>query len=571
MLSLSVAKTTSLFLTFLFCLLIPIELWALPFWLGSSINPFLILPYSGISLELQIFNLAYPLAPWLFIAFLFSWVWIPLLKYVIRRTGLESAVFNRLFRGKDPHPQLASSVSLHTEGGSAESRWSRLASRLLLTFSLLVGSFLAYSPYLNRPESWLLGDDAGYYYNVLTQMMSEGIYPAFRTNRPLYFLLLHLVRIMTLQSPLTVVRSLSVLSFLVFSLSIFWLVRTGTDNAFLASLSSLFSVFSFTTIRGMNAGLYANWFALSLSFVFFALILKALQERSKTYTLLACLVSISTLFVHYSAWAISMAVLLSYTVFTFFKKGGRVNYTNVVLGLILFLNATLGLACLSFSPPISERLTTISGDMFSNMLKMDILHKFWNHLQYLMNRSSLPNPLMFFLSAVGIASIAGKRDRFSLLMLLWTVVSSVGSVLIAPYTWTGLIRPISQLWRFIFIIPFHIPAAIGLHSISCSVEGMLSESRWTSEDSRLPHLFKKPNVTVLLLLMDHAVVALLLLSGYDVGFVLFLLNGCVVLVILLFSRLTKKSFSFIFRTLTMTTVFLIFLNYALRYVSHVLA
>lgn len=567
LLGMSIAKTASLFLTFLFCLLIPIELWALPFWLGSLINPFLFVPYSGISLELQIFNVAYPLAPWLFVAFLFSWVWAPLLKYVISRTGfLKGALFSRLLKDKGLSRQPASRGSPHTEGGSAEFRLPRLGSRLLLAFSLLVGSFLAYSPYLDRPESWLLGDDADYYYDVLTQMAGEGVYPAFTTNKPLYFLLIHLVRTMTLQSPLTVVRFLSVLSFLVFSLSVFWLVKTGTDNEFLASLSSLFSIFSFTTIIGMNTGLYANWSALSLSFLFFTLLLKALRGKSKIHALLACLVSTSTLFIHYSAWAISMIVLLLYTVFTFLKKGVRVNYRNVVLGLILFLNATLSLACLSFEPYISERLVTTSGNMFSNLFQTDILHEFWFHLRLLMDHSTLSNPLMFFLSVVGMASITGKQDRFSLLTFLWMAISSVGSIMIAPYMWTERIYS-SQLWRFIFNIPFHIPAAIGLHSIFRSVEGALGESSWTDEDSSLPHLFKKPHVTLLFLLMNYAVVAWLLLSGGNVGFVLFLLNGCAVLIILLLSRLTRKGFSFVFRTLTTTLVFLFFLNYAFRYVT----
>jgi len=284
------------------------------------------------------------------------------------------------------------------------------------------------------------------------------------------------------------------------------------------------------------------------------------------HTLLACVVSTSTLFVHYSVWAISMAALLLYTFFTFLKKGISVNYRNVVLGLILFLNATLGIACLSFEPHISERLVTTSGTMFSNVFRIDGLHEFWIHLQLLMNLSALSNPLMFLLSVVGMISITERRDEFSLLMLLWTAISSVGSILIAPYMWTEQMYS-SQLWRFVFNIPFHIPAAIGIHSVFCYVEGVLCESRWTDEDSNFPHLFKKPHVTLFFLLMNCAVVAWFLLSGGNVGFVLFLLNGCAVLTTLLFSRLTRKGFLCVFRTLTTTLVFLFFLNYAFRYVT----
>jgi len=260
-----------------------------------------------------------------------------------------------------------------------------------------------------------------------------------------------------------------------------------------------------------------------------------------------------------------MAVLLLYMVFTFLKKGVRVNYRNVVLGLILFLNVTLSLTCPSFEPYISERLVTTSGNMFSNMFQTGILHEFWFHLRLLMNRSALSNPLMFLLSVVGMASITRRRDGFSLLTVLWTAISSVGSILIAPYMWTEQIYS-SQLWRFIFNIPLHVLAAIGLHSIFHSVERAFSESHRGDEDSSLPHLFKKPSVTVLFLLMNYAVVALLLLYGRNIGFILFLLNGGAALAILLFSHLTSKGVSSVFRALMMSLIFLAFLNHTLRFI-----
>jgi len=564
LLGLNVAKAFILFLISLLSILIPIELWAFSFWLGRVINPFSLLPYAGASLDLQIFSVAYPLAPWLFIAFLFSWIWMLPLKHVAGRALLfKDALSARLFKGKKFFPRSASCGSRQTEEARAEFKVSPLGSRLLLVFSLCIGSLLAYSPYLNRPESWLLGDDADYYYNVLTQMTSGGVYPAFNTNKPLYFILLHVARTVTLQSPLTVIRSLSVLSFLIFSLSTFWLVKTGTGDEFLASLSSLFSVFSFTMLAGLNTGLYANWFALSISFLFFALLFKALRGKSKIHGLLACLVSISILFIHYSVWGMSMAVVLLYLVFTFLKRGVRIDHDKVVLGLILFLNAMVGLAAMSLEPQISERLILISGQMYSNAIQIDV-YKFWNSLQILMGATAFFNPLMFFLSIVGMASTIKRRDEFGLLLLFWTAISSVGSILIAPYVWAGLMGS-SQLWRFIFNIPFYIPAAIGLHSALSSMESAVA-LRWTDKDSGLPHIFKRPGLTTLFLLMNYAVVAWFLLFGDNVGITLFLLNGCATLTILLFSSLTRKGFSVVFRMLTITLLLLVFLNYALRYV-----
>lgn len=84
LLHMSRVKALIVFLTGLFGILIPIELGSLFVWVQNTLDPrypFDIDPRWRIPLiEVQLFNLVYPTIPWLLVAFLFSWIWIPALK-----------------------------------------------------------------------------------------------------------------------------------------------------------------------------------------------------------------------------------------------------------------------------------------------------------------------------------------------------------------------------------------------------------------------------------------------------------------------------------------------------------
>jgi len=84
LLCMSRVKAVIVFLSGLFGILIPIELGSLFVWVRNTFDPrypFDIDPRWRIPLiEAQLFNLVYPTIPWLLIAFLFSWIWIPALK-----------------------------------------------------------------------------------------------------------------------------------------------------------------------------------------------------------------------------------------------------------------------------------------------------------------------------------------------------------------------------------------------------------------------------------------------------------------------------------------------------------
>lgn len=77
-------KALIVFLTGLFGILIPVELGSLFVWVRNTFDPmypFGIDPRWRIPLiEVQLFNLLYPTIPWLLVAFLFSWIWVPAFK-----------------------------------------------------------------------------------------------------------------------------------------------------------------------------------------------------------------------------------------------------------------------------------------------------------------------------------------------------------------------------------------------------------------------------------------------------------------------------------------------------------
>ena len=81
----------------LMSILIVFSIASLATWFWNIFDysfPFVDISYWRYALiDLQLFNVFYPWVPWLFIALLFSWIWIPSAKVIVNRLAMRRVKF----------------------------------------------------------------------------------------------------------------------------------------------------------------------------------------------------------------------------------------------------------------------------------------------------------------------------------------------------------------------------------------------------------------------------------------------------------------------------------------------
>lgn len=566
-------KMLTLFLIYLFSLLIPLEIWALIHWVAYPIDP---MSYSGFGwqgafIELQLFYAGYPLIFWLFIAFLFSWVWVPVAKYAKAKIGLfrnvRWAAF--LFKPHDNRSLLNDSTrrksSLAKENVNRQASTSRFIPTAVLIACLLLGVFVAYYPYIT-PRFGFVGWDTLGYYEMLNTMVLEGpsrsLELAVATDRPLYFLLLYFLRVSTSLSSYVVIQLMPIVTILTNALAAFWFVKVGENRMLVAYLSAVFTIFSFNTTIGMHAGVLANWLAIGLAFVLFGLVLKLHEKRTLKHFFAAALVSAAILLVHYWTWMFFSLVLVCYGLLTWFE---RKEY-NLKAKVAVFLLASLTLTSVFLSAPSLYFFSSYGSA--PNLSPMDIAVLLWTRLPQFIHYwffGALANPVMMALAAIGIVSCFSQRTSFRRLLISWTVVGSLISIAASPIG-----KNMNQwiMWRALYMIPFQIPAALGFYFL-LSWLGLevraIKNVRFDRAVSYIGSLRSSINenyAVVFYLLVNYALSALLLNFDFPMLVVLILLNCFVVTLILHFK--VRKNDSSILILIFALVVTLSLLNYTLR-------
>ena len=565
-------KMLTLFLIYLFSLFVPLEIWALIHWVAYPVDPmsYLGFGWQGAFIELQLFYVAYPLIFWLFIAFLFSWVWVPMAKYVKAKIELLQNIpwGASLSHLHDQSSLLNSGAGrrFSEENFKRQGCTSRFVPSTLLIVCLLLSVFVAYYPYIT-PRFGLVGWDTLGYYELLNKMVLEGpsrsLELAAATDRPLYFLLLYSLRTSLPISSYFVIQFMPIVTILTITLAAFWFVKVGEKRALVAYLSAVFTIFSFNTTIAMHAGVLANWLALGLTFVFFGLVLKLQEKRTSKYFFAATLGSAVILLIHYWTWMLSLLVLFCYGLLTWFERKGY----NLKVKVVMFLLASLTLASL-FLNPLSAYFFPSYGST-SDLGSMNVAVLFWTKLSLFIRYwffGALANPVMMTLATIGIVLCFSQRTSFRRLLISWTVVGSLLSILTSPIgkNWNQWI-----MWRALYMIPFQIPAALGL----CFLLGWLGlkargikNAQFDRADIRYIGSFRSlisgSYAAIIYLLVNYTLSALLLNFDFSVLVVLILLNCFVVTLILHFKVRKNDSSVLIFLFTLVVTLFLF--NYTLR-------
>jgi hypothetical protein len=472
-----------LFMIYLFSLFIPIEILALMHWVAYPFDVIGNLGFAwyGAFLELQLSYIVYPLISWMLIALLFSWIWVPLLKRVVEKTSVQRWVRLKVLSLVSSSSSAVADQAIGKVGSNQENLTNRkfpvgrLLPTLILLSSLIVGVFIAYYPYISGKPGLIGTDSLGYYY-TLTALDEKDLFGAaqlayeINSARVLYHLILFALTGVSQLPAVNVIEFMPALTIVVNALAVFWFVKTTERNALLASIAAVFSIFSFTTTISMHAGTLANWLAIPLGFVTFGLVLKLLKKPTAKLFLAVTITLISLFLVHYWTGLFFVAVLISYLALELLKER-PISVKLVFAGVILVLVALITV----FFNDIFSRLLIpygISNVFTESVNPVEMIGLFWMRLPILIDSwflGALANPILIGLGLVGAIMCFYRKNRLSRLLISWTIVGSLLTILVSPI---GADMSQWLLWRTLYLVPFQVQAAIGFWFVSSKLASL---------------------------------------------------------------------------------------------------
>lgn len=436
----------SLLLLDVFVFVLFFEVASLGTWVWNIFNysfPFVDVGHWRFALfDLNLFNVFYGWTSWLFVAFLYSWIWIPLGKHAFVKVKSLRRLSERVVVCSD-------------------FRFLKLSRRLLFASLLLiigVAVFVSSYSYFNIASSSSVGSDSAIYFSWLENMRQQGPAIALQTDRPLSDLIMYSIQHTLGLSSESVVKIMPCVCCVGLSLVVFWFVRVGLRNDVLALTSGLFTVFSFQTTVSVYAYSVSNWMALIECFVLFGLVLKSTEKHSWTYIFAAALVGVALLFTHPYTWDVILAVLVAYLAWMSLRllkhrAEGKVH----VLQLFFVLGLNLVAYGIYSVFPFGRRV--VSGGIgyvganvvFPNLLNiqkgLETTVQMWVGGLY-------ANPMLLFFAVAGMFSIIVFATRFSRLLLLWIMVPSLALLVVSAENF--------MFYRVVYLVPFQILAAIGI-------------------------------------------------------------------------------------------------------------
>jgi hypothetical protein len=455
---------TSRLLIYLLGIIAAIEVSSATHYLVQSFDQTTQIGRVDAAVELQLSYSTYALIPFLYVAFLLSWAWVPLVgRLLSKKLNLKSLDLT----GADP--------SLPAQSSPGKRFTSLLDPRLPLAVAFAL--FIGYYPYFQNPP-WLVGTDANWlYYYPLLRMNELGIFGGFvqalGEYHPMVVALLYGVQLILRTTAFQVVRFTPLFLVVTLGFAMWWLLGRKKSIS-LGLVVFALSVLSVTTTVGFYASLLANWMALLVWVVFFGYVAIRGEEQFRVLDLIV-LLALSTLilFIHPWTWGVFAATVLLAAVAVLFQerlKGVRGAVTLISVIVIDVLAAWVGLMFLKggTASGISDALA-----LYSYVIKNpSTLTVFWSAVTRLTQIwAPFFNPLYLAVSILGVFMVWSMRDAPWLrrLILAWICVSAIGSVLAAPIASTlrsfNPAQPTasdSQLWRLLFLTPFQLTAPFGI-------------------------------------------------------------------------------------------------------------
>jgi hypothetical protein len=405
-------------------------------------------------IELQLTFAPYAAVPWLCLAFLFSWAWVPIAMFALRKGGL--------IHHSDETPP--NQVALASEPGNRPRFLDWLDPRILV--ALAVGVFVGFYPYFHDP-GWLVGTDALWrYYDPLLRMNAGGFAQALKERYPVMLLMLYATQKLLNTSPYMVVQFVPLFLVLTMGLLSWWFLAPG-DKTF-GLIVFLLSSFSFASTMGMFSSLLANWAALVVWIAFAAFVSSKKEQRLGFLGfIITLLLSTLFLFIHPWTWGLfAMSIVLAAVIYLIKGRGNR--RFGFLLVLIILLDATFAVVSVILLPGSQGWRELEALNLYTSALvSPERLLVFWDALVWITRALGLFfSPISIAVSITGVfylvkPSTTPWRRRF---ILAWLCVSAISSILAAPIGFNPSHPENSetQLWRVLFLTPFQLTAPFGI-------------------------------------------------------------------------------------------------------------
>lgn len=334
---------------------------------------------------------------------------------------------------------------------------------VLIGIILLVLSLVSipHIPSLNTDNS-IIGDDSADYASFIIPLdnsIRNDIVAyfslAFNSDRGLSLILFHFLS-KTLD-PLNSITSIEIIPYLlapIFVISMYYLTKEFTSNRSISIISAFLAGISFHTLGGIYGGLYSNW--LSLVFVDFTMLfmIRSLNKRQITSTIIFSFLLVMVLFTHEPTWPILyLIIIISLVLYTI------LNPAEKKWSVLIFLG-TVPSMIFEFIRLITNVNAGIVRDVsfaYSQGVGFHDIQYIWNMLVESMTSflgGSFGDPLMYFL--VIIALYYFKVRGIGNILLVVSVSMLAITILFADTT---------ILTRVLYELPIEIFAAIGLYKI----------------------------------------------------------------------------------------------------------
>ncbi len=418
----------------------------------DSIQPFSDPSWNIAFLELQMTNILQPILPRLFVLFSLAWL-----------LGLLTFPYEKI--AKSYIKKILYTESLAKPNNVVRRTCKNLIPQMMLGASIIAVIFIGVYPYLPapNPSSQLVGVDIEFYRGRMEDFTKLNILDFLtnitRQDRSLYIALQQTIATLTGSTDLTI-RIIPTILGLLLTISGYYFVSTSARDKYLAALAAIFTTTSYQILAGINAGFYANWLALAELMVFLTFFLKAVESRKKLskYSIISTITGIAILFTHSATWIVLMACLATYFTIVFLRRTLK-HHEAVITSQIIIVN--IAVEILKNSLLQSHSTTGVAQNMMPSISYTNLLSVFQT-LEITFTSflgGAYANPLILIISTIGLFQIAKSRQRFHQILLAITIVCTLGTF------FTSSTMPYLFQSRFIYLIPFHILAAIGLKKV----------------------------------------------------------------------------------------------------------
>jgi hypothetical protein len=441
MFSVSSWSAVRLLMTFLFAVVLPLQIW----WtISASSVPVFPRTYPQLSVDAyftKLWQVLVPVTVGLFVLLVTEWIWLPVASKAVSLTRRSQVT-------------VRSTLTDAKEGTALH--W-----RLLLGLSLILG--LLASGY-RWSRGYPLGDDSRYYAFVLQRMDSRGVQIAFATDRPFFFLGLYGVNRILGLSNQALLQLLPIFLALILIPVTYRFSKYVTESEGVATTAALFAAVSPHITVGAEYFIVANWLGLVLMMLFFQTFLESIAKRSASSAVLAIILSGITLGIHYFTWLFMMLVLSAYCLLSLAQSRSEFRRNmkffmgtflgSVSIAVLAFVGACyLGGGALESLELVRHMIglfvSQATPSHFINfLLDADRVHNYFGKEHYAI-------PLLFFLAITGFVRLRSMRDENRRLLLSWFAASCFGILIVYYNEW----------WRFLYMIPLEILAALGLTAL----------------------------------------------------------------------------------------------------------